>query len=64
MAGHFCLNGEYNENERGWELHDGQGIYLTRVCDTCESEKMNKYNPVILEYYDENDVDEQIEPDE
>lgn len=63
MAGHFCLNGEYNENERGWEIKDGNGIYLGRVCNLCEDEKMAKYNPVILTSYTQDDVDEQIEND-
>lgn len=63
MAGHFCLNGEYNENERGWEIKDGNGIYLTRACDLCVDEKYLKFNPDILNPYTQDDVDEQIEED-
>lgn len=42
---------------------DGRGIYLCRTCDKCHKEKMAGYNPVILGYYDQSDVDEQIEED-
>ena len=45
-----------------WE-NDGRGIPLCKVCVSCREEKLSKYNPVILGYYDENDVDEQIEDD-
>ena len=43
--------------------YDGRGIYLTRTCDKCYKEVMKKYNPVILSYYTQADVDEQIEED-
>lgn len=47
-----------------WWEHDGRGIPLCRVCPDCEEEKLAQYNPVVLGYYDENDVDEPIEPEE
>ena len=46
-----------------WEL-DGRGIPLARVCEDCVKATLAKYNPVILEYYTQADVDEPIEPDE
>lgn len=45
-------------------LYDGRGIYLTRCCDDCREEVMSHYNPVILEYYTQADVDEPIEEEE
>jgi len=46
-----------------WWLLDGRGIPLCRVCPVCQKEKLARYNPVILEYYTQADVDEQIEED-
>lgn len=46
-----------------WAL-DGRGIPLCRTCPTCHDEKMSRYNPAILDYYTQADVDEQIEEDE
>ena len=45
-----------------WQF-DGRGIELCRTCDKCHDEQMKKYNPVILDYYTQADVDEQIEED-
>jgi hypothetical protein len=45
-----------------WQL-DGRGIALCRTCNNCHEEQMKKYNPVILEYYTQEDVDEPIEED-
>jgi len=51
-----------NRNDSWWE-YDGRGIPLCRVCDTCRKAKLSKYRPAILQYYTEQDVDEQIEAD-
>jgi len=53
-----CGSGEDGEVQ-----YDGRGIYLTRTCDKCHKEKMARYNPVILDYYTQADVDEPIEED-
>lgn len=42
---------------------DGRGIYLCLTCSKCHKQKMSKYRQDILDYYDQNDVDEPIEPD-
>lgn len=31
-----------------WEVYDARGIYLTRVCDRCEREKLAGYRPEVL----------------
>jgi len=54
-----CDSGLFSEIQ-----YDGRGIYLTRTCRECHKEKMSKYNPTILEYYTQADVDEPIEEDE
>ena len=46
-----------------WQL-DGRGIPLDRTCDDCHERKMSRYNPVILDYYTQEDVDEPIEEDD
>lgn len=46
-----------------WE-YDGRGIPLDRMCSQCRDTKLSRYNPVILGYYTQADVDEPIEPDE
>ena len=53
-----CGSGLWSEMQ-----YDGRGIYLCRTCTKCHDEVMKKYNPVILEYYTQADVDEQIEED-
>lgn len=53
-----CGSGKPSE----WQ-NDGRGIPLCRTCADCHDEKMKRYNPVILEYYTQEDVDEQIEED-
>lgn len=47
-----------------WWENDAQGIPLCRVCEDCEKEKLSKYRPEILTGYNQNDVDEPIEPEE
>jgi hypothetical protein len=59
MASCNCGSGEYSY----WE-YDAQGIPLCKVCDTCRKEKLSHFRPCILSGYDQNDVDEPIEPDE
>lgn len=54
-----CGSGEIS-----WWEFDGRGIPLTRVCNKCYEKTMSKFNPVILNYYTQADVDEQIEEDE
>jgi hypothetical protein len=47
-----------------WWEHDGRGIPLARVCDKCYEQVMSKYDPKILEWYSQSEVDEQIEEDQ
>lgn len=49
--------------EREWE-YDGRGIPLCTVCPECREKKLSRYNPVILGYYTQADIDEQIEEDD
>ena len=44
-----------------WPEYDAQGIYLTRVCNSCIDERMAGYRPEILTGYTQADVDEPIE---
>ena len=44
-----------------WDEYDAQGIFLTRVCDSCVEEKLSKYRPEILSGYSQSDVTESIE---
>jgi hypothetical protein len=53
-----CGSGKPSE----WQL-DGRGIELCRTCADCHEKQMARYNPAILEYYTQEDVDEQIEED-
>ena len=50
-----CGSGEYS-----WPEYDGYGIYLCRVCEKCEQEKMSKYRSDIFEIYE---CDERIDDD-
>lgn len=54
-----CGSGKWGD----WQ-YDGRGIPLCRTCPDCHEAKMAKYNPVILDYYTQADVDEQIEEDD
>jgi hypothetical protein len=62
-VGHYCVGGEYSV-ARGWDINDGQGIFLCRACDLCRNEKLAKYRPEILQPYTQADVDEPIEEDQ
>jgi hypothetical protein len=53
-----CGSGELREPQ-----YDGRGIFLTFTCPDCHEQKMSRFNPTILEYYTQADVDEQIEED-
>jgi hypothetical protein len=53
----------HTKDDGSWWENDGRGIPLCRVCEHCRDEKLSKYRPEILEYYDESDVCEQIEDD-
>lgn len=54
-----CGSGEIGE----WQ-YDGRGIELCRTCSVCHDKKMARYNPVILDYYTQADIDEPIEPED
>jgi hypothetical protein len=58
--GHWCKGGEYSDEQAFW-VNDYQGIPLCKVCDVCEHEKLSKYDPMVLNGYDQSDVDESIE---
>lgn len=60
---HECVGGALSE-EPSWDLLDGRGIYLCRVCTKCEREKRRRYRPEILKPYTQADVDEPIEPED
>ncbi len=53
----------HSRDGESWPEYDAQGIYLCRVCDVCEREKLSGYRPEILTGYTQADVDEPIEPD-
>lgn len=44
-------------------INDAQGIPLVRACSACEKAKLSVYRPEILTGYNQNDVDEPIEPE-
>jgi hypothetical protein len=54
-------NHHHTKHDGSWWEYDGRGIPLCRVCDECREERLSRYNPVILTWYSEADVDEQIE---
>ena len=54
-----CGSGKPSE----WQF-DGRGIELCRTCVDCHARQMARYNPVILDYYTQEDVDEPIEEDQ
>lgn len=41
-------------------LYDGYGIYLCKVCSSCEEDKSSKFRDDIFDTYD---CDEDIDPD-
>jgi hypothetical protein len=46
-----------------WWEYDSQGIELCRVCDKCREKKLAQYRPEILIGYNQEDVNEPIEPE-
>lgn len=54
----------HTKGDGSWWEYDARGIPLTRVCEECRKLKLSKYRPCILTGYDQNDVDEPIEPKE
>lgn len=58
---HVCLN--HTVVDGGHDIYDGNGIFLCRICEKCESEKLSKYRKEIIEKpYTRDDVLEEIEP--
>lgn len=53
---------QHEPGDGSWWVNDAQGIPLCRVCDECEKQKLSQYRPEILSGYDQNDVDEPIDP--
>jgi len=53
----------HTKNDGSWWEYDGRGIPLCRVCQECRKEKLSKYRPEILGWYNEDMVDERIEGD-
>ena len=45
--GHFCKGGKWSEDS-GWPEFDARGIYLTKVCEECEEEKLTSYRKEVL----------------
>ena len=37
-----------HSREESWPAYDARGIYLCRVCDKCEKEKLAGYRPEVL----------------
>lgn len=62
MPTHTCV-GEAPSTDPCWDAYDAQGIYLCKVCECCEDEKLSRFRPEILTGYNQSDVDEPIEPD-
>lgn len=50
--------------EESWWEHDARGIPLCKVCRLCKKVKLSGYRPEILTGYNQNDVDERIEPED
>jgi hypothetical protein len=61
MYGHNCLNGTWIEGSDWWRESDANGIYLCKVCERCQDEKLSGYRPEILRGYSQADVDEPID---
>lgn len=60
---HECRDGHMSHEPTRW-AKDAQGIELCRVCDSCESQKLARYRPEIIEGYGQNDVNESINGDD
>ena len=55
-----CLCGSGKES---WPEYDARGIYLCRVCEVCQEEKLAGYRPEVLTDGD-YEADEPIEPED
>lgn len=51
------------KGDGSWWENDARGIPLCRVCEKCAKEKLSGYRPEILSGYNQNDVDEDIDPE-
>src|SRR4051812_40337935 len=47
-----------------WWENDARNIPLCRVCVICRAAELKQFRPEILNGYNQNDVNEPIEPDE
>lgn len=52
----------HTKGDGSWWANDAQGIPLCRVCPRCKRQKLARYRPEILTGYDQDDVNEPIEP--
>lgn len=53
-----CGSGEIS-----YPIYDAQRIYLCRVCEKCEAQKLEQYPAWVINGYDQSDIDEPIEGD-
>lgn len=60
----LLMNHPHTKDDGSRWAKDAQGIELCRVCDECKDAKLSRYRPEILEGYDQNDVNEPIEPEQ
>jgi hypothetical protein len=59
----LLMNHRHTKDDGSWWARDAQGIELCRVCNECKDVKLSRYRPEILTGYNQNDVDEPIEPE-
>ena len=64
MTIHYCRDGQLNDTDSKFAVYDYQRIFLFYACHKCLDEKKKRYRPEIFSGYDQNDVDEPIEPEE
>jgi len=55
---------QHTKYDNSFWVNDSRGIPLCRVCSDCKAEKLKGYRPEILSGYNQNDVNEPIEPEE
>jgi len=56
--GRLCPCGSGNPKE---PEHDGRGIFLCYVCESCRDEKLRGYRPEVLRPYSDDDVNEPVD---
>jgi len=44
------------DKSKSWEVCDVMGVYLTRVCESCHKESLERFRPGILEPEDQKAV--------